>query len=413
MGFWRDLFKSKEEKIREKQKIVKSSIDLLLLKNRFKLEVKQNKIPLLKARNALVDTLSTFERKRDELDLKWKVAYQNFSWWNKLKYDENLDLSELNKQITQLEIAIDKFDSKYHEKLTKLYQHFERLEKTSSQRIERSYNKLLSALDGSLIKDLHNDSINAAWLAALSVPFSIANDLSAADQVYNSLRAVNGNFEDMTNSQIWWETLWMSPESLAGLSSLVKGAYFEQLVANDMGGQLHEHFNTPETDMLLDGMEFQLKATGSVAYINSVDEDIPIISTSEVAIQTDAIDSGYSNDELTTRVEQALDGGLIDAKDVAVDALLTGVGSLGIFATMRGINHASAKYDEGVEAEEAFLDGLGVAIEGTAKGIVDAGEMLYKVAMSRPSRFVGRSLVKGLEKLDEKLMEEPSKEKSK
>jgi len=413
MGFWRDLFKSKEEKIREKQKIVKSSRDLLLLKNRFKLEVKQNKIPLLKARNTLVDTLSTFERKRDELDLKWKVAYQNFSWWNKLKYDENLDLSELNKQITQLEIAIDKFDSKYHEKLTKLYQHFERLEKTSSQRIERSYNKLLSALDGSLIKDLHNDSINAAWLAALSVPFSIANDLSAADQVYNSLRAVNGNFEDMTNSQIWWETLWMSPESLAGLSSLVKGAYFEQLVANDMGGQLHEHFNTPETDMLLDGMEFQLKATGSVAYINSVDEDIPIISTSEVAIQTDAIDSGYSNDELTTRVEQALDGGLIDAKDVAVDALLTGVGSLGIFATMRGINHASAKYDEGVEAEEAFLDGLGVAIEGTAKGIVDAGEMLYKVAMSRPSRFVGRSLVKGLEKLDEKLMEEPSKEKSK
>lgn len=413
MGFWRDLFKSKEEKIREKQKIVKSSRDLLLLKNRFKLEVKQNKIPLLKARNTLVDTLSTFERKRDELDLKWKVAYPNFSWWNKLKYDENLDLSELNKQISQLEIAIDKFDSKYHEKLTKLYQHFERLEKTSSQRIERSYNKLLSALDESLIKDLHNDSINAAWLAALSVPFSIANDLSTADQVYNSLRTVNGNFEDMTNSQIWWETLWMSPESLAGLSSLVKGAYFEQLVANDMGGQLHEHFNTPETDMVLDGMEFQLKATDSVAYINSVDEDIPIISTSEVATQTGAIDSGYSNDDLTTKVEQALNGELIDAKDVAVDAILTGVGSLGIFATMRGINHASARYDEGVEAEEAFLEGAGVAIEGTAKGIVDAGEMLYKAAMSRPSRFVGRSLVKGLVKLDEKLMEEPNKGKSK
>ena len=44
MGFWGDLFKSKEEKIREKQKIVKSSKDFLLLKNRFELEVKQNKI---------------------------------------------------------------------------------------------------------------------------------------------------------------------------------------------------------------------------------------------------------------------------------------------------------------------------------------------------------------------------------
>lgn len=413
MGFWRDLFKSKEEKIREKQKIVKSSKQFLLLKNRSKLEVKQNKIPLLNARNRLVDTLSTFERKRDELDTKWKAAYPNFSWWNKLKYDENLDLSELDKQISQLEIAIDKFDSKYHEELIKLYQHFELLEKTSSQRIEYSYNKLSEALDDSLISDTHRDSIRAAWLATLSVPFSIGNDFAVADQVYDSLRAVNGNFEGMTNSEIWWETLWMSSESLAGLSSLVKGAYFEQLVANDMGGQLHEHFNTPETDMVLDGMEFQLKATDSVAYINSVDEDIPIISTSEVANQSGAIDSGYSNDDLTTKVEQALDGGLIDAKDVAVDALLTGVGSLGIFATMRGINHASARYDEGVEAEEAFLEGAGVAIEGTAKGLVDAGEMLYKVAMSRPSRFVGRSLVNGLVKLDEKLMEESSKGKSK
>ena len=210
------------------------------------------------------------------------------------------------------------------------------------------------ALDDSLINDVHSDSTKAAWLATLSVPFSIGNDLAAADQVYDSLRAVNGNFEGMTNSEIWWETLWMSSESLAGLSSLVKGAYFEQLVANDMGGQLHEHFNTPETDMVLDGMEFQLKATDSVAYINSVDEDIPIISTSEVANQTGAIDSGYSNDDLTTKVEQALDGGLIDAKDVAVDALITGVGSLGIFATMRGINHASARYDEGLKQKKLF-----------------------------------------------------------
>ena len=84
---------------------------------------------------------------------------------------------------------------------------------------------------------------------------------------------------------------------------------------------------------------------------------------------------------------------------------------MGIFATIRGINQASARYNEGVEAEEAFLEGVGVAIEGTAKGFVDAGEMLYKAAMSRPSRFVGRSLVKGLVKLDEKLMEEPSKGK--
>jgi hypothetical protein len=36
--------------------------------------------------------------------------------------------------------------------------------------------------------------------------------------------------------------------------------------------------------------------------------------------------------------------------------------------------------------------------------------MVYKAAMSKPSRFVGRTLVKGLKKLDEKLSEEQSKE---
>ncbi|MEZ5497411.1 MAG: hypothetical protein R3F25_11405 [Gammaproteobacteria bacterium] len=80
----------------------------------------------------------------------------------------------------------------------------------------------------------------------------------------------------MSNSEIWWETLWMSPESHAGLVSLTKGAYFEQLVASDTGGQLHEHFNNPDTDIVLGGVEFQLKATESVTYINSVDEEIPI-----------------------------------------------------------------------------------------------------------------------------------------
>ena len=411
MGIWGNLFKSNVEIIREKKKIVESSKDDMIIKNLMGLTEKQNEIPLLKARNKLTLTLSIFERKRDELNSTWDAAYENFSWWNKLKYDEKLDLSDLDRQIYELKVAIDKFDSKYQEGLTKLDHYFENLEKLSLQRIDYSYTKLLSAIDKSLIKEVNNDSLKAAWLAALSVPVSIGSDLVAANQVYDSLRAVNSNFEGMSNSEIWWETLWMSPESHAGLVSLTKGAYFEQLVASDTGGQLHEHFNNPDTDIVLGGVEFQLKATESVTYINSVDEEIPIISTSEVARQTNAIDSGFSNDELTTTVDTALGGSVIDAKETAVDALLTGVGSLGVFATIRGINHAFKRYEEGVDGELAFFEGAGVAIEGTAKGLVDASEMIYKVFMSRPSRFIGRALLKGLIKLDEKLMEGPTKKR--
>ena len=153
------------------------------------------------------------------------------------------------------------------------------------------------------------------------------------------------------------------------------------------------------------------KATESEAYINTVDQDIPIIATSEVADMDGVVDSGYSDEELTNSVEVAINGNAIDAQDTAVDAILSGVGTLGIFATIQGINHAQAKYDKGVEAEVAIMEGLGVAVEATAKGLVDTAEMASKVVTSRPSRFVGRTLVKGLVKLDEKLFAEPNKKK--
>ena len=405
MDFFRNLFKGKEEVLREKRSALLSQKINLMVTNELKLVVKQSGVPLLRARNKLVTTLSSFERKRDELNAQWDAAYANFSWWNKLKYDEQLDLSELDTQICHLKKAVEDFDRKYQKPIAALDQHFDNLHFFSEQRIEQAYDKLVQAVEKGLVKDVNDTSLSAAWLAMLSVPVSIADDLDSVNQVYGALKAVNSNFEGMSNSEIWWETLWMSPESHTGLVSLTKGAYFEQLVASDTGGLLHEHFNTPDTDMILNGVEFQLKATDSVDYINSVNDDIAIIATSEVAGASNAIDSGYLNEELTSTVELALGGGIIDAADTTIDALLTGVGSLGVFATIKGINHASARYEQGVDGVEAIFEGAGVAIEGTTKGIVDASEMVYKAAMSRPSRFVGRTLLKGLKKLDDKMME--------
>ena len=60
----------------------------------------------------------------------------------------------------------------------------------------------------------------------------------------------------------------------------------EQLIAADTGGELFEHFNHPGSDIVIDGVEYQIKATDSTSYINSVADDIPVISTSEVASET-------------------------------------------------------------------------------------------------------------------------------
>ncbi len=195
----------------------------------------------------------------------------------------------------------------------------------------------------------------------------------------------------------------MAPESMVGLAALTKGAYFEQLVAADFGGALHEHFNHPDTDIVIDGVAFQIKATDSVGYVNSVADEIPVIATSEVALRTDAINAGYTNEELNEAIDLALDGTVIDIGDTAVDSIMSGLGSIGLLATLKGINHAVKRHENGGAAAEAMFEGVGVAIEGSVSAVFGAAEMGFKVLTSRPSRFVGRVITKGFVKLDNKI----------
>ncbi len=283
MGFFTNLFKSKKQILCDKQRELARQKKVLIKHNSEQLVKKKAEVPLLSAKNQLVSTLAKFEIKRWQLELQWKEAYEKFSWWNKLKHDEALDLSALDEQINQVKEASEEFDKKYGNDFKKVEDHFHSLICLGEKRIDLAHKKLADAVNATLVKDINNTSLAAAWFAGLSIPVSITDDLYTANQVYDSLRAVNGNFENMSNSEIWWETLWMSPESHAGLVSLTKGAYFEQLVANDTGGELFEHFNNPGTDITIDGIEMQIKATDSVSYIATVDDEIPVIATNVVA----------------------------------------------------------------------------------------------------------------------------------
>ncbi|MQX45735.1 hypothetical protein [Sinorhizobium medicae] len=163
-----------------------------------------------------------------------------------------------------------------------------------------------------------------------------------------------------------------------GPISLAKGAYFEKLVEADFGGERFEHFNHPDTDIVIDGVAYQIKATDSASYVESVADDIPVIATSEVAEITRAIDGGYSDEDIEDTVELALGGTVIDFGDTAVDALLTGVGGLGLLATVRGVNHGLTMHREGADPIESIVEGAGVAVVGTMKGTVNGAEWATK-----------------------------------
>jgi hypothetical protein len=365
----------------------------------------RTKSPLLKVQKKLSSTLAFLKQRKKELVEQWDIAYSQFSWWNKIKFSTGPDFSELDKQISDADTLNTAFKVKHTEDVHALNFALEVKGKQMLARLSDAQRKAEELIDVNVTYQGSGNQLlqQGLWCGALSVPLSVSHDILNAGNVYDSLRSVNSNFSGMSDADIWWETLWMPADSLTGLASLTKGAYFEQLVANDTGGQLHEHFNHPDTDIVIDGVAYQIKATSSEFYVNSVPEDIPVISTSEVALATSSIDGGISNEELNNQIELALGGTVVDGGDTASDAILMGVGGLGFFATLNGLNHAAEKYNNGGDGVEALFQGAGIAIEGTAKAMVDAGEMVYNVATSRPMRFMGRVALKGLVKLDKKI----------
>ncbi len=377
------------------RKSLKKEVALLQRSCESKVAVLAREVPLIKVKDKVESSLSLLTRRRQEKRRQWKVAYEDFSWWNKLKYSDGPDFSGIDSAIYELTKLQMKLGSKHSADFEKLDLHFEHIKQRAISRMLAAKADAERFIQDGTYREEYDGSIltRALWLSAMSVPVSLWFDVDRASNVYDALRGVNGNFAGMSDSEIWWETLFMPAENLAGLVALTKGAYFEQLVVADTGGQLFEHFNHADTDIVIDGIAFQLKATDSVAYVASVDDDIPVIATSEVAFTTGAIDSGYGNEELTSVIDNALGGTIVDVGDTAGDAILVGLGGLGFFATIAGINHASAKYENGGDAVEAIFEGAGVAIEGTARSIVNAAEMGYKMLASRPSRFVGRCLL--------------------
>ena len=377
-----------------------------------KLQAIRSRMPLVQAETNLRETLDRLRTRRKELAQQWAATYETFSWWNKLKYPATPDFKELDRAVDQLKLMHAVLLARHGEDFTRLDQHLSVLRMRAEARIATGVQQIEQFIAQEVTDKQATEVplLGGLVFAALSVPFSLWDDVTRAGHIYDVLRSVNGNYAGMSDGEIWLQTLFMPPERLAGLASLTKGAYFEQLVATDTGGALFEHFNNPGTDIVIDGVAYQLKATSSAAYIQSVDADIPVIATSEIAEQTRAIDSGLSNIELEHSVDLAF-GGLVDTKDTAIDALLSGVGGIGLFATIKGINHAAKRYENGGDGVEALFSGAGVAIEGTARALVGTAELGYKVLASAPSRFMGRTLLRGLKKLDDKMMEAARKAK--
>lgn len=164
------------------------------------------------------------------------------------------------------------------------------------------------------------------------------------EAVFSAVRRGYSSLKETSPSEIIEYFSEMDAKEFSGHLSNIKGIVFEEEIAKELNEQglqvsLFDTTHHPDTDISVvdtglffdsDAVEFQLKATDSISYINSTlsdCDDIPIIATSEIASYFEdnplLIDSGISNKVLSDTVSSVLtDPDSIDAvTDVISDTV--------------------------------------------------------------------------------------------
>ncbi|WOX05961.1 hypothetical protein [Microbulbifer pacificus] len=222
-------------------------------------------------------------------------------------------------------------------------------------------------------------------LLAFLMGFGVQAAVNAyqAGGVYDAFRRVNPAYVNESDTEIWWDMVMLGlsdPAAMTGMVNLVKGAYFEQLVAQESGGVLHADFNHPETDITIDGIEYQLKATDSADYVDSVNPDIPVISTHEVAAQTDTIDSGISNEHLDETTESALGGDILDVADALETGVSIAAGTIGFIPVMHGLVRMGQVLEQN---NPKATDDLTYHLDSWFEAVVTGAETTLEVFLQR------------------------------
>lgn len=352
--------------------------------------------PEVQARIYLEASIPQLRHLVSEADRQFELDQDQrlLKWWSKLTRNRR-PIKEIEVQIAALELALEKVRSS--PSLIAAEADFQKLKRIVDQRINASRGAALGAIPANYRDEFDADRALAIGMlaGAASVPISVAMDMSSAGTVYDTLREVNSNFAGMSDLAIWQESLAMPAESLAGLASLTKGAHFEKFVEESLGGERFSNFNHPDTDITIDGIEYQIKATDSASYIDSVADHIPVIATTEVAQETGAIDGGMSDLQLTDTIDLALGGTVIDFGDTILDGLTTGVGGVGIVAILHGAHSAWSRYRSNGNALEALGVGIETIGTSTARSAVNLSELIFRSARTAvvvPARLVGERI---------------------
>lgn len=161
MGFLSRLLKSKKTLLKENAKILSNKKNKAIIENKKLLNAKLEKHLLIKTKNKISSTLNQLKYERKNTNDQWISTYNNFSWWNKLKYPEKLNLTELDQAIYELEELHESFYKRYSTDIESINNHYHNSIKRSENRINTiHYNALEMIKKTKIIEINENDIFN-------------------------------------------------------------------------------------------------------------------------------------------------------------------------------------------------------------------------------------------------------------
>jgi vacuolar-type H+-ATPase subunit I/STV1 len=214
------------EKIRRGESVLKVTAQMREVA-KAKISQSRKLHPVLAARDAAKQRLARVKARRVRLEADVNEMLEGTGWWTQLTYGYP-DYKKMDKEIQDLEREVSYFLSRNAKIIREAEEKLDAAAGRIDTRLQLIEESVISAIPDRRQDsfDGHRIARDALILSALSVPVSAWQDISQAGEVYDALRLVNGNFEGMSDSEVWFQTLAKEPESLAGLISLTKGALF-------------------------------------------------------------------------------------------------------------------------------------------------------------------------------------------
>lgn len=153
--------------------------------------------PLIVADKKVEISTAYLLKAKSEIQKKWAVSYDGFSWWNKFKYANELNFTEIDKCLESLSLKRKALNGISGGDIAAVDEKYLGMSQRACSRLATAKLKAdeyvalcehTERLDSSIIK-------KSIWLSAMSIPVSIWGDVERASGIYETYGGSMGNMQ--------------------------------------------------------------------------------------------------------------------------------------------------------------------------------------------------------------------------